>query len=306
MMEQANDSNTAAAPPAGRPHRLRSRRLRLGLAALCLAVLSALGLSASRPAIAAPSSTITVNALQYNADGTTGAALANFTYIVNVDNSGDVTSTDPLQRPSFHPTESNSPVVAEGDQSSPTVTLPDGRYLISIRSPGHRLWGKLIKLPADAGAVNIALRSTPAPLGKLVVQVFADNGYTNSAPDEGEAGVEGVGNMAGFKVTLTEQTGTQVTVDYNNQPLCGGDCLTGPDDDTVRRRQPAGVRRGRQQRHGPRWRGRLGRPGPRHVVLVRLRRREHAFCRARHGDDHGPVVELGRLAAVRPARARPE
>jgi hypothetical protein len=232
-MERTTDSTLPTVTPVTRFR--RARTLRLGLFALVLALGGILALSGSRQAIAQPDSTITVKAFQYNAaDGTLGAALPEYTYIVNADNSGDVTSTDPLARPSLHGTESNSAVVATGDQSSPAVSLPDGRYLISIRSPGHKLWGKLIRLPADAGDVNIGLRSTPAPLGKLIVQVFEDNGYTNSAPDEGEQ------NLAGFRVTLTEQTGSQVIADYLNHPLCGGDCITGPDGSvTIENLSPA-------------------------------------------------------------------
>jgi polysaccharide lyase family 4-like protein/copper-binding protein NosD len=153
----------------------------------------------------------------------TGDALPKFTYIVNIDNSHLAGASDPMQRPSIAPTESNSPVVALGDQASPSVDLPAGRYLISIRAPGHKLWGKHVTLPRDAGAVRIAMREYPLPLGKIRVFVFNDNHWVNSAPDNGETG------LAGFHVTLAEQTHSQVTVDYFNEPLCGGDCVTDAD-----------------------------------------------------------------------------
>ena len=126
-----------------------------------------------------------------------------------------------MQRPGVAPTESNSPVVALGDQDSPTVTLPDGRYLISIRSPDHKMWGKHITLPDDAGTVDIALRGYPPgkdgfPLGKIRAFVFEDMSWANSAPDATEAGLEG------FHITIDEQTDQHVTVDYFNNPLCGG------------------------------------------------------------------------------------
>jgi len=50
--------------------------------------------------------------------------------------------------------------------------------------------------------------------------VFEDNAWTNGAPDTEEAG------LGGFKVELKEQTESEVTVDYHNNPLCGGACIT--------------------------------------------------------------------------------
>ena len=156
-------------------------------------------------------------------DFTTGAALSTFSYLVNVDNSK--LPTDPLSLS----TESNSPIVAEGDQTRTQLHLPAGRYLISARSRDHKMWGKHFTLPnpdtAD-GALTARVDLTeqsdahPLPLGKIRVFVFDDNSWTNGAPDTEENG------LRGFKIGLEEQTGSAVTVDYNNQPLCGGDCLT--------------------------------------------------------------------------------
>jgi hypothetical protein len=156
-------------------------------------------------------------------DNPAGGQLANFTYIVNVDNTK--LPTDPLALS----TESNSPVVAVGDQSRTTVNLPAGRYLISARSLNHKMWGTYITLPNPAttdGSLTARIDLTeqseahPLPLGKIRVFVFADNAWTNGAPDTEEGGLQG------FKVGLQEQTHNDVTVDYNNNPLCGGECLT--------------------------------------------------------------------------------
>jgi hypothetical protein len=171
------------------------------------------------PAVAHADSSVTVSAHDFG----TNAPLSDFTYIVNEDNVGDPSSPNPSDRPSIHPTESHSKLVAQGDQAHATATLPDGKYLISIRSPEHKIWGKHITLPDDAGPVDVGLRKGPFPLGKIRVFVFNDNAPTNSAPEPNEAGLQG------FHVTIEEQTNSQVTVDYNNDPLCGGDCVTGPD-----------------------------------------------------------------------------
>ena len=162
---------------------------------------------------------VTVNGLDFSS----GAALTSFNFIVNVDNSK--LPSDPLSLS----TESNSPIVATGDQDHRTVTLPEGRYLISMRSLDHKMWGNYITLPGDADAsgnltVNMELTTqsadNPLPLGKIRVFVFNDNAWTNGAPDTEEAG------LGGFQVGLDEQTGSAVTVDYNNNPLCGGICKT--------------------------------------------------------------------------------
>ncbi|MDQ2935213.1 MAG: hypothetical protein M3R49_09610, partial [Chloroflexota bacterium] len=162
---------------------------------------------------------ITVDARDFGS----GSPLASFTYIINLDNTK--LPNDPLASN----TESNSPIVREGDQDRATVTLPAGRYLISVRSLGHKMWGKHITLPDDAatdGTLTVRIDLTtqseanPLPLGKIRVFVFEDNAYANGAPDTEEAG------LGGFQVGLEEQTHSAVTVDYNNVPLCGGICTS--------------------------------------------------------------------------------
>ena len=163
-------------------------------------------------------------------DFASGSALDSFSYLINVDNTK--LPSDPLALS----TESYSPVVRTGDQSRATVTLPDGRYLVSVRSLDHKMWGGYFTLPGDANdAGNLTKRidlteqseDHPLPLGKLNVFVFEDNAWTNGAPDAEEASA--TGGLGGFQVGLEEQTGNEVTVDYNNDPLCGGVCLTASD-----------------------------------------------------------------------------
>jgi large repetitive protein len=174
---------------------------------------------------------VTINGLDF----ATSTPLATYNFTVNLDNTRYVTPAtrqpvDPF--PKHVTTESNSPIVAEGNQTSRTVHLGAGRYLVSMRSHDHKMWGNYLTLPADAAAdgtlaVTVALTTVsaanPLPLGKIRVFVFNDNAWTNGAPDTEEAG------LAGFKVGLEEQTKSPVTVDYNNRPLCGGECLSGSD-----------------------------------------------------------------------------
>jgi hypothetical protein len=212
----------------------RSTAVRVAILGLLASSLTALGVvssltSSAQAAASCPADgcAVTIDAHDF----TSGAALTNFTYVINKDNSRYI---DPLTGPAdpfpqYTTTESNSPIVRVGDQDRDTVTLPPGRYLISVRSLDHKMWGKHITLPDDAAAdgtlttrIDLTTQSedNPLPLGRIRVFVFNDNAWTNGAPDVEDDPVQG------FKVGLEEQTGNAVTVDYNNNPLCGGECLT--------------------------------------------------------------------------------
>src|SRR5262245_10011774 len=210
----------------------RSRRRTTRLAQLAAIVVTVALAPALRPALtphahaaaACPSGgcSVTIDAR----DLPSGVPLAQFNYIVNVDNAKLPTDPNALS------TESNSPVVREGDQTRKTISLPAGRYLVSVRARDHKMWGAYINLPTDAAddgtlteRIDLSVQSAdnPLPLGKIRVFVFQDNAWANGAPDTEEAGLQG------FTVGLTEQTGSDVTVDYNNNPLCGGHCLTADD-----------------------------------------------------------------------------
>src|SRR4051812_445196 len=93
-------------------------RLRFRLLALLLLVAPlwlATGRASAEPSTCAVPdahcSSITVKASEYAADGSQGAALANYTFVVNVDNSGDPKDPNPLKRPGIAPYASHSPVV---------------------------------------------------------------------------------------------------------------------------------------------------------------------------------------------------
>jgi hypothetical protein len=196
------------------------------MAVLALSVLPAVAIPVP-VALAAPSScgagcSVTIDARDFES----GAALTSFSFVINVDNSK--LPTDPLSLN----TESNSPIAAEGGDAHRTVRLPDGRYMVSVRSLDHKMWGAYFTLPNDADnsgnlTVHVPLTAQsadhPLPLGKIRVFVFEDNTWTNGAPDTEEGG------LGGFQVGLEEQTGLAVTVDYFNNPLCGGICKTATD-----------------------------------------------------------------------------
>ncbi len=221
-------------PSNGRGLRRWGRQIALaGSVAVMAAFLPAVeGLMSAQ---AAPHPPCPVNGCQVTIDAQdfhTGNSLANFNFIINLDNTK--LPSDPLALS----TESNSPIMAEGGcstlacngpQDRKTVPLPAGRYLVSVRSLDHKMWGAYFTLPDDAdnsGNLTEHIQLTtdtdndPLPLAKLRVFVFDDNAWTNGAPDTEEGG------LGGFQVGLEEQTGGAVTVDYNNNPLCGGVCRT--------------------------------------------------------------------------------
>jgi hypothetical protein len=135
----------------------RSTAVRVAILGLLASSLTALGVvssltSSAQAAASCPADgcAVTIDAHDF----TSGAALTNFTYVINKDNSRYI---DPLTGPAdpfpqYTTTESNSPIVRVGDQDRDTVTLPPGRYLISVRSLDHKMWGKHITLPDDAAA----------------------------------------------------------------------------------------------------------------------------------------------------------
>lgn len=195
-----------AGDDTGGARRPRRRRLLFATAVLGAIVFVPQSLAAS---------SITIQAKELG-----GGALPAFTYLVNDDNVGDPGDPNPANHPGRRPTPSNSPVVATGDEGSATLSLPDGKYLITVRAPGYKLWGRHVTLPAQAGTIAVELLKQPLPLPKLVVHVFHDNAWVNSAPDTGEQG------LGGFNVVLEDQSGGEVTVNHLGEPLCGGACVT--------------------------------------------------------------------------------
>ncbi len=221
----------------------RTKWLRRGLTALILLtmvygpILVNLRLPASpavaqAPTCATPGS-FTLDVREF-VDVTTpgvGAAVTPYTYIVNEDNAGDPYAALPVDRPGMGPMSSYSPIVAAGDETAATITLPDGRYLVSVRSAGFKLWGRHVRLQGGCvvdlnngtnppspvvnptGVVLIELVSDPLPLSQLKVFVFHDNFPLNSAPAGSEPGLEG------FHVLVRDGL-DDVTVDWFGNPIC--------------------------------------------------------------------------------------
>jgi IPT/TIG domain-containing protein len=156
-------------------------------------------------------------------DAKTGDAIAHFKWLVNLDNSH--------QDASVTPPNTYSPVVANGDASNSTVTLPDTvdpdrGYLVTVlandgagtqNDPDYKIGGKHFRMPdaaAGNGEVVVELQPNPLPLAALKVRVFHDNGPVN-----GEDDVPVEEGLAGFHVTLDDVLG-QVVTDWFGNPIC--------------------------------------------------------------------------------------
>lgn len=175
-----------------------------------------------------------------------------YTWLITSDDVGDPTqavtdcvpgadgssSPDPLrdngsgqsvcQWPSIRTTPGNVPVIASGDQTTLSdtvpITLPDGKYLVSLLADGYALGGAHVRIPA-AGPLDVPVQPYPLPLATMKIQVFHDN-----APVDGTFEVDGESgtNLAGFTAHLSDVFG-EVTTDWFGNPLCTNYVHTAPD-----------------------------------------------------------------------------
>ncbi|MEW6582813.1 MAG: IPT/TIG domain-containing protein, partial [Actinomycetota bacterium] len=174
-------------------------------------------------------------------------------YVANVDNSLDPAASpgDPLtlNGPGLGEVATYSPVAdagngAVGANGAVGLSLEPGKYLVSLDVPDYKLGGAYITVAAG-GANTFTTQLTPyrldpgsgakgLKLARLVVRAFEDTKPVNQAEDvPREAG------LAGFHVTIADAVG-EVTVDYFGDPLCGGQCLTGPDGEVTITNLPPG------------------------------------------------------------------
>lgn len=175
-----------------------------------------------------------------------GDPIGEYNYIINLDNTGDPfqprypdcspfmdqsqTSPNTLypalcRWPSIMAVPSNAPIVTQGDQTTlnmtQTLTLPDGRYLISVSSPDFKIDGQWFTLPMEEttpgsgmALVDVAMQPYPLPTATIRIKVFEDNAPTNSAPD-----IPAERGLAGFVGHIGDWAG-EVTTDIFGNPLC--------------------------------------------------------------------------------------
>jgi len=172
-----------------------------------------------------------------------GNAITQFKYIINVDNSGTTeqrsaepgsgcSTADPgypgsCNWVSIAGVASSSPIYTQGDQSDfgGGITLPDGRYLISVLADNYKIDGAhfTVPLPDPVNGANVTVEMQPYDLPDATIQaeVFEDTAPTNSAPD-----VPAERGLAGFVGHISDYIG-EVTTDVYGNPLCGdGICVS--------------------------------------------------------------------------------
>lgn len=136
-----------------------------------------------------------------------GLPIGNFKFIINENNIGNPFDPDPNNWPSLRAGASHSPVVAIGDNTSPTIAVPQGSYLVSVLAPGYKLGGRHITVNSNV-SVTVNLIPAPLPLAKIRVHVFNDNSPVNGEDDFPlEVG------LPGFQVIIEDTVG-EVTTDY--------------------------------------------------------------------------------------------
>ncbi len=148
------------------------------------------------------------------------AAVNGFRWLLEEDNTYPIVpGAHVSDSPAVSIHKSHAPVAANGASatSSATITVPDGRYFLSVLAStmNYTLSGAsidTIKLAANP-VVDVVLHNHPVPTAQLSVLVFHDNQPINNAPDQPfEAGLEG------FTVIVNDQLG-QMSQDAFGNPL---------------------------------------------------------------------------------------
>jgi hypothetical protein len=201
-------------------------------------VLSAAG--PGTPRAQAQTNTLTLNVISARTEPlagvTKGDPIANYKYIINVDNTGTTTQRlDPATgalptactpaAPNYPAScdwvsiagaAGSSPIYTQGDQSdfAAGINLPDGRYLISVLADGYKLDGAHFAVAGGPVAVTVELQPTPLPAGTIQAAVFEDISPVNGAPD-----VPAEHGLAGFTGKIVDYLGL-VTTDVFGNPMC--------------------------------------------------------------------------------------
>ncbi|MBN1399604.1 MAG: hypothetical protein JXA74_02130, partial [Anaerolineae bacterium] len=154
-----------------------------------------------------------------------GEAVTEFKYLISVDNTGDPfdlagcdpadpTYPDNCDLPSIRTVPGWAPIYTQGDQTSASITLPNGKYLVSVMADGFKIDGEHFTIPDEDGVVEVAMHPYPLPPATMVIQVFEDISMTNGQFD---AGLEH--GLAGFRASINDIAG-EITADIFGNPLC--------------------------------------------------------------------------------------
>jgi uncharacterized protein (DUF779 family) len=159
-----------------------------------------------------------------------GVALTQYEWLISIDNTGDPTQgrtagcspdnsgyPDSCDWPSIRAMSGAAPIYASGDQDDFAVgagiDLPDGRYLISVLAPNHKLGGAHFTVPVS-GTIVVDLHPDPLPAATMRIKVFED-----ISPVNGQIDAPAEHGLAGFRATVNDTLG-QVSTDVFGNPLC--------------------------------------------------------------------------------------
>jgi len=174
-----------------------------------------------------------------------GDPVTEYKYLINVDNTGDPTDSegcsvydagypDSCDWPSVREMPGAAPIYTQGDQTdfaNGGITLPDGKYLISVLAEGYKMGGAHFIVPL-AGPVTVELQPHPLPSATMRIKVFEDISPVNGAFD-----APAEGGLEGFFAVIKDPAG-DITTDVFGNPLCtqydaNGDPLGGATTDCL-------------------------------------------------------------------------
>lgn len=178
---------------------------------------------------AAPTNHLTLNVV----DVANSAAIGEYKYLINVDNTGDpfqprnagCSPDDPgypdsCDWPSIRAVPGAAPIFTQGNQDDFNgavlngLDLPDGKYLVTVLANGYKIGGIHFTMPLQTpGIVTVALNAEPLPSATMRIKVFEDDASVNGQMDTDEHGLEG------FHAVINDILG-QVSTDVFGNPLC--------------------------------------------------------------------------------------
>lgn len=191
-------------------------------------------LAKASPVLAEPAPAPSTNHLTLAVvDASNSSPVAEYKYLINVDNTGDpfqprnagCSPEDPgypdsCDWPSIRAVPGAAPIYTQGTQDDfngnilSGLDLPDGKYLISVLADGYKMGGIHITMPMEGtGDVTVGLQPHPLPSATMRIKVFEDNASVNGQFDTDEHGLEG------FHVIINDILG-QVSTDVFGNPLC--------------------------------------------------------------------------------------
>lgn len=126
---------------------------------------------------------------------------------------------DKCDWPSMRTVPGWAPIYTQGTEAdlneTKGLTLPNGKYLISVEGDGYRIDGQHFTVPMTGpGLVTVEDQPLPLPTATMRIKVFDDSAMTNGQYDApSEQG------LAGFKASINDILG-EVTNDMFGNPLC--------------------------------------------------------------------------------------